>query len=100
MRLNVPPLIPYVVGAMLVIFGALRMKYLGAPKESRPRDDEESASTEQPPLTRGKEQRRHLRMGVVWILLGLFLLVSTYIQIRRSQDSAPRRSLIQASWAK
>jgi hypothetical protein len=44
-------------------------------------EDAETSSTEAP--VRGKEQRRHLRMGVVWILLGLFLLISTYLQVHR-----------------
>lgn len=90
MRLNVPPIIPYVVGAMLILFGILRAKYLGAPRMPRISDQEADAG----PFTdvsasakpaRGKEQHRHLRMGVVWILLGLFLLVSTYVQIRRGR---------------
>jgi predicted nucleic acid-binding Zn ribbon protein len=86
MRLNVPPIIPYVVGAMLVFFGLLRMKYLGAPRVPRaaeePGQDDGQVADEAVPV-RGKEQRRHQRMGMVWVLLGLFLLVSTYIQIRR-----------------
>lgn len=82
MHLNIPPIIPYAVGAMLVIFGILRVKYLSAPRT--PRMTEEDAETSvNPPAVRGKEQRRHLRMGVVWVLLGLFLLVSTYVQLRR-----------------
>jgi hypothetical protein len=81
MRLNIPPIVPYVVGAMLVVFGVLRVKYLGAPRVPRTSEDEAATTTAAP--VRGKEQHRHLRMGVVWILLGLFLLVSTYVQIHR-----------------
>jgi len=82
MHLNVPPVIPYAVGAMLVVFGILRAKYLSVPRT--PRMSEEDAETsENPPAVRGKEQRRHLRMGVVWVLLGLFLLVSTYVQVHK-----------------
>ena len=82
MQLNIPPIIPYAVGAMLVMFGILRAKYLGAPRTPRPTEDEAESSTN-PPAIRGKEQRRHLRMGVVWVLLGLFLLVSTFLNARR-----------------
>ncbi len=82
MRLNIPPLIPYAVGAMLVIFGILRAKYLGAPRMPRITEEESETSTNPSPI-RGKEQRRHLRMGVVWILLGLFLVISTVIEVRR-----------------
>ena len=82
MHLNIPPVIPYAVGAMLVIFGILRAKYLSAPR--MPRITDEGAETSvNPPAVRGKEQRRHLRMGVIWVLLGLFLLISTYAQVRR-----------------
>ena len=83
MQLNVPPLVPYVVGAVLVLFGSVRIKYLAAPRVPRPAEDD-NGSVEGTPV-RGKEQKRHLRMGVVWILLGLFLLVSTYLQVRRGR---------------
>jgi hypothetical protein len=82
MQLNIPPIIPYAVGAMLVVFGALRAKYLGAPRMPRETESEAETSTIAPAV-RGKEQRRHLRMGVIWTLLGLFLLVSTFLQMRR-----------------
>jgi predicted nucleic acid-binding Zn ribbon protein len=82
MQLNIPPIIPYVVGALLVIFGALRVRYLGVPRSPRISEEDLQSSTEAPPV-RGKEQRRHRRMGVLWVLMGLFLLISTYLQIRR-----------------
>jgi len=80
-QLNVPPIVPYVVGAMLVLFGSLRVKYLGAPRTPRPAEDDDG--TTDGAAVRGKEQKRHLRMGVVWILMGMFLLVSTYFQMRK-----------------
>ena len=82
MHLNVPPIIPYAVGALLVLFGVLRVKYLGAPRTPRMTEEDSQTSTNPEPV-RGKEQHRHLRMGVVWVLLGLFLLVSTYVQVHR-----------------
>jgi len=82
MQLNIPPIIPYAVGAMLVLFGALRAKYLGAPRTPQVTEGEAESST-LAPAVRGKEQRRHLRMGVIWVLLGLFLVVSTFLQMRR-----------------
>jgi hypothetical protein len=82
MRLQIPPIIPYFVGAMLVFFGILRVKYLAAPRIRQRSEDEQDAAVEEVPV-RGKEQRRHLRMGVVWVLLGLFLLVSTFVQTHR-----------------
>ncbi len=82
MHLNIPPIIPYAVGALLVLFGILRVRYLGAPRTPRMTEEDSETSTN-PALVRGKEQHRHLRMGVVWVLLGLFLLVSTYVQSHR-----------------
>jgi hypothetical protein len=82
MRLNVSPVVPYVVGAMLVFFGALRAKYLGAPRVPRLGPGEDDKGEEVQPV-RGKEQKRHRAMGAVWVVLGLFLIVSTYIQVRR-----------------
>jgi hypothetical protein len=82
-QLNVPPIVPYVVGAALLLFGSLRIKYLGAKRAPRPSEDDTGSSDAQP--VRGKEQRRHVRMGAVWILMGLFLLVSTYFQVRRGR---------------
>ncbi len=83
MQLNVPPIVPYVIGAVLVLFGSVRIKYLGAARAPRPSEDDSGAADEKP--VRGKEQRRHITMGVVWILMGLFLVVSTYFQVRRGR---------------
>jgi len=82
MRLNIPPIIPYAVGALLVIFGILRAKYLSAPRTPRMTEADTETSTNPSPI-RGKEERRHLRMGLVWVALGLFLLISTYIKAPR-----------------
>jgi hypothetical protein len=83
-QLNVPPIVPYVVGAILVLFGSLRITYLGAPRAPRPLEDDAGASDDAKPV-RGKQQRRHLAMGGVWVAMGLFLLVSTYFQVRRGR---------------
>ena len=91
MQLNLPPIIPYAVGCILILFGALRINYLGAPRVRKRNDDDESAGevsgdrTVEPEerLQRGPEQRRHIRWGIIWILLGLFLVISTFVQVRR-----------------
>lgn len=69
MNVVIPPLFFYVVGALLVIFGALRALTMGRRKESH----EVSEDTPQ----QAKARRRHLTFGVVWIVMGLFLIVST-----------------------
>jgi len=81
MQLNIPPIVSYVFGAILVVFGALRVKYLAAPRPQREDDDPES-SIQGPPV-RGKVHQRHLRWGIIYVLLGLFLILSTYWQMHR-----------------
>ena len=91
MQLSLPPIIPYAVGCVLILFGALRIKYLGAPRARRRSDDDETpgevsgdrTAESDERLQRGPEQRRHIRWGTIWILLGLFLVISTFIQLRR-----------------
>jgi hypothetical protein len=67
-----------------VLFGGLRIKYLGAPRAPRVAEDADAPAEDAKPV-RGKTQRRHVQMGALWILMGLFLLVSTYLQVRRGQ---------------
>jgi hypothetical protein len=83
MQVYIPPVVPYFIGAVLVVFGGLRIKYLGAPRAPTLSEDGDNPPDAKP--VRGKEQRRHVRMGVLWILMGAFLLVSTYFQVRRGQ---------------
>lgn len=88
MQVNLPPFLFYSIGSMLIVFGALRIKYLGAPRlRRRPANDSElsgdRADEPEERLERGPEQRRHIRWGIIWILLGLFLVISTFVQVRR-----------------
>lgn len=69
MNVVIPPLFFYIVGALLVIFGALRAVTMGRRKESH-------EVTEDSPQ-QVKARRRHLTFGIVWIVMGLFLIVST-----------------------
>jgi hypothetical protein len=79
---DIPPIIPYVFGAVLVVFGLLRAVYLGAPRPPRPTEDEPESATLASPV-RGPAQRRHLRWGVIDVALGLFLIISVYVQTHR-----------------
>jgi hypothetical protein len=69
MNVVIPPVFFYAIGTMLVVFGALRSAILGRRRVSR----------ELTPDTpdRAKERRRHFRWGIIWVLLGLFLILST-----------------------
>ena len=67
--ITLPPIFFYAIGTLLVVFGALRSIILG-----RRRADREV--TEDTP-ERAKARRRHLVMGLIWLGMGVFLIVST-----------------------
>lgn len=67
--ISLPPIFFYAIGTLLVVFGALRLIVLG-----RRRADREL--TEETP-ERAKARKRHLAMGIVWLLMGAFLIAST-----------------------
>ena len=69
MNIVIPPIFFYVMGAILVIAGAVRAATLG-------RRNPERELLEDTP-ERAKARRRHLTFGAVWIAMGLFLLFST-----------------------
>ena len=69
MNVVIPPLFFYVVGALLVIFGALRALTLGRRNADKEVSEDSAAQA--------KARKRHLTFGIVWIVMGLFLIVST-----------------------
>jgi hypothetical protein len=95
MRASTWNLISYLFGAFLVVVGILRAKYLGAPRQLRV--DERDTGDAEPPagaptpaapgepprIERGPVEKRHLRWGLLYVLMGLFLVISTYLQMRR-----------------
>jgi hypothetical protein len=87
MNLVIPPLFFYVVGAMLVIFGVARSLWLGVRRPAREiqADDEIGAAAA---ATAAKARRRHLIFGIVWVLLGMFLILSTAGVLRGRLPSA------------
>ena len=74
MNLVIPPLFFYAVGAMLVISGAARSLWLGVRRAEREIQDEPGQAEA---ATAAKARRRHFIFGIVWVLLGLFLILST-----------------------
>jgi uncharacterized membrane protein HdeD (DUF308 family) len=70
-----PVFLPYLVGIVLVIFGSLRAVMLGWQRRSQPVDEEGGA--------RKKGPRYHLTVGILWVVMGLFLVISTYYQTHR-----------------
>jgi UPF0716 family protein affecting phage T7 exclusion len=55
-----------------VVLGALRAYHLGRKRYDLAEDT----------AARGRERRRHLVFGAVWVAMGLFLLISTAINLR------------------
>ena len=67
--ITLPPIFFYAIGTLLLVFGVLRAFMLG-----RRRADREL--TEDTP-ERAKARKRHLAMGIVWAVMGAFLIAST-----------------------
>ena len=74
MNLVIPPLFFYAVGAMLVIFGGARSLWLGVRRAEREIQGEPGQAEA---ANAAKARRRHFIFGIVWVLLGLFLILST-----------------------
>jgi uncharacterized membrane protein HdeD (DUF308 family) len=75
MSFRLPVALPYAIGVVLVVFGSLRAIHLGWQRRDRVIDEEE--------LGRSKTPRYHIMWGVLWVVMGLFLVISTFIQSRR-----------------
>jgi uncharacterized membrane protein len=75
MHVQLPASLIYALGAVLVLFGGVRAVHLGWRGRDRPVDEE----------TTGRKQgpRYHLTVGIIWVAMGLFFLISTYVQSRR-----------------
>ena len=79
MNLVIPPLFFYAIGAVLVLSGVGRALTLGRrrPEREISVDDPSSPESSQLAAKAAQARRRHLIFGVVWVLLGLFLILST-----------------------
>ncbi len=107
MNLSLPPALFYAIGAMLVTFGSLRAYHLGWQALRRLRgeieeddgeggdiEDEGESDSEVAGRVRVVEAvderrrtraRRHVRFGLLWVAMGLFLVISTVIQTVRAR---------------
>ena len=75
MNVVIPPLFFYVVGAILVLAGAGRTLTLGRRRPSRDIQQLEEGSAAADKAAQAR--KRHFIFGIVWVLLGLFLILST-----------------------
>lgn len=69
MNLVIPPVFFYAVGTLLVVFGTLRSIILGGRRADREIQDETADAL--------KARKRHRIWGIIWVLMGLFLIAST-----------------------
>jgi hypothetical protein len=81
MNVVIPPLIFYVLGVALLVAGMVRAWSLGLRHASRELADDDPR--------KASARRRHLAFGVVWILMGVFLIAST-AGVLRSRAVAPK----------
>jgi hypothetical protein len=81
MRLELPPLLFYGVGIILIVFGALRAYQLGWQRRDKMLPAEEPEEGAAPP--KNPTARRHLTFGILWVAMGIFLVISTYINSHR-----------------
>jgi uncharacterized membrane protein HdeD (DUF308 family) len=81
MAVQLPPVLFYGVGIILIVFGALRAYTLGWQRRDReiPSDDPDAVAR------RPSQAKRHIMFGVLWLIMGLFLVVSTFL------NNHPRR---------
>jgi hypothetical protein len=69
MNIVIPPLLFYVVGTLFVVIGALRAAMLGRRRAGREIAEETAAAA--------KARRYHLRLGIVYVLAGILLILLT-----------------------
>ena len=74
MNVVIPPIIFYAIGTLFVVFGALRALMLGRRRPSRELTEDTPAAA--------KARRYHVKMGIVWMVMGIFLIVTTAGVIR------------------
>jgi hypothetical protein len=82
MRIELPPVLFYGIGVLLIVFGVLRAYHLGWQRRTLDRPADQSEDGEVGPRA-NPTARRHITFGVLWVAMGLFLVISTYINSHR-----------------
>jgi len=78
MNLVIPPIFFYVVGALLIVFGAARALTLGRVRRGGDIQDDDPARAS----AGARARKRHLAFGIIWIGMGLFLILSTAMVLK------------------
>ena len=79
MNVQISPVLFYFVGALLVVFGALRAYYMGWQRREAAGDAEASDAQR----ARALDARRHMKWGLLWVIMGVVLVISTLMNARR-----------------
>lgn len=74
MNIIIPPGVFYIVGMLLVLGGVWRSLKMG--RAALPEAAEGEQAAEQLARAR-KDRRRHMVMGLIWIGMGIFMILST-----------------------
>ena len=69
MNIVIPPIIFYAVGVLFIVIGGLRAFMLGRRRPDRELAEETAAQA--------KARRYHLRLGIVYVLSGVLLILMT-----------------------
>lgn len=90
MNIQLPPILFYAVGTVLIVFGSLRALHLGWMRrkddglsEPEPGEVGSFERDAQRAARRTRDARRHIVFGLVWVAMGLFLVISTLLHTRR-----------------
>jgi hypothetical protein len=84
--MNIPPQVAYAFGALLIVCGVLRGYFLGlkkrpgatqAPAQTAAQTATDDGEDAAPVVRRDDSYKRHIRFGIIWVALGLFLVIST-----------------------
>ena len=81
----IPSSLLYAIGTVLVVFGGLRAYHLGwkkRPAPAAPGEQPESPDLDEVPAwdrNKGGGYKRHITFGVLWVVMGLFLIISTIV---------------------
>lgn len=67
--ITLPPIFFYAIGTLLVVFGGLRVAFLGRRRADRELADDTPE--------RAKARKRHTVWGIIWVAMGAFLIAST-----------------------
>lgn len=91
----IPPFLFYSLGAALTVFGGLRVWHFGRRNADRralhaPEINDDPDYQAKLELDREKGRKRHLRMGALWIAMGLYMAY-TGVGMQREIDRAAAR---------